>query len=328
MILATARRLAALAMAMLALGVGALHAADEAWPTKPIRFVLTFPPGGSADIVARAIAPKAGETLGQPLVIDNRPGAGGNIGMEIVAKAPPDGYTVGLGAVGALASNISLYPSMPYNPSRDFAPVTLVAEIPFVLVGAPDLPAKSLRELLALAKKEPGTLALGHGGNGTAMHLSAELLRMTAGIELTMVAYKGSAPAASDAMAGHVPLAMVDVTSALSFIKAGRVKAFGVTPARRVAALPETPTLAEAGLAGYESSGWFGVVAPSGTPRVIVERLNAAIAGALRQPDIAERIVAAGAEPAPGTSAEFGAFIKSETAKWAKVVAASGARAD
>ncbi len=320
----TAVRLIALA---LMLGSGPL-AAQDAWPSKPVRLVVTFPPGGSADLVARAIAPKLAERFHQPFVIDNRPGAGGNIGLDLVAKAPPDGHTLGVGAAGGLAVNVSLYKSMPFDPVKDFTPITMLAEIPFVLAAHPSLGAATTAALVAQAKAKPGALAIGHGGNGTAMHLSAQLLAMMAGIELTLVPYKGSAPAASDLVAGQIPLAMLDVPSAIGFVQTDRVTAIGVTAAARIPALPQVPTLAEGGIAGYESVGWFGLVAPAGTPAAIVGPLHDAVAAALADPDIAGRFAAVGAQPASSSPAVFGAMIRSEIAKWAKVIAVSGAQVE
>ncbi|HVL57505.1 MAG TPA: tripartite tricarboxylate transporter substrate-binding protein, partial [Burkholderiaceae bacterium] len=264
----------AAALAALSCAAAAAQATTDGWPNRTIRWIVTFPPGGSADSLVRAMAPLLSERLGQQVIVENRPGAGGNIGLDVVAKSPPDGYTIGLGAAGALSVNVSLYQKMPFDPVKDFEPITLIASIPFVLVAHPGLAAQNPRELVALAKAQPGTLTIGHGGNGTAMHLSAELLKQTAGIQLVPVAYKGSGPAAQDATGGQVHLAIVDLPSSLGLIRGGRLKAIGVTPNRRVAALPDVPTLAEAGVAGFESIGWFGAVAPAGTPGPIVQRLN------------------------------------------------------
>ena len=312
-------------LAAACLGFGLTQAAaQDAYPTKPVRFVVSFPPGGSADLMARAVAMKLGDKFGQTFIIDNRPGAGGNIGLDIVAKAAPDGYTIGLGAAGALAVNVSLYKTMPFDPVKDFAPVTMLAEIPFVLAAHPSVPARTVAEFVALAKAKPKGVSIGHGGNGTAMHLSSQLINAMAAVEIELVAYKGSGPAASDAMAGHVPAAMLDVTSAVSFIQGGRLTALAVTSSRRVEALPGVPTFAESGLPGYESVGWFGVVAPAGTPPAIVARLNAAMVDALKDPEVRARALAAGAIPAPSTPEAFGATIRSEIAKWSKVIADAG----
>jgi tripartite-type tricarboxylate transporter receptor subunit TctC len=316
-----------LAAAVAALWLG-LAAAQQNYPTKPIRFIVTFPPGGSSDLIARALAPVLSERLRQQVLVENRPGAGGNIGMEVVAKAAPDGYTMGLGAAGALSANVSLYPKMPYDPVKDFAPVSNVAFVPFFLIANPSLPANNLQELVALASAKPGELMLGYGGNGTAMHLSGELFKLMAKIQLVNVPYKGSGPAAVDTMGGQLPLAMVDVASAITQVKAGRLKALAVTTAKRISAAPDVPTFAEAGLPGYEATGWFGVVMPAGTPPNIVGRMNAELVAALKRQEIRERVIAAGAEPSPSTPEEFGALIRSEIIKWAEVVKASGAKLD
>jgi len=305
-----------------------LAAAQQNYPTKPIRFIVTFPPGGSADLIARALVPILADRLGQQVLVENRPGAGGNIGMEFVARAAPDGYTMGLGAAGALAANVSLYPKMPYDPVKDFSPVSNVAFVPFFLIANPSLPANNLHELVALASAKPGELMLGYGGNGTAMHLSGELFKLMAKVQLVNVPYKGSGPAAVDTMGGQLPLAMVDVASAITQIKAGRLKALAVTTSKRISAAPDVPTFAESGLPGYEAVGWFGVVMPAGTPPDIIGRMNAELVAALKRQEIRERVVAAGAEPAPSTPEEFGALIRSEIGKWAEVVKASGAKLD
>ncbi len=305
-----------------------LAAAQQSYPTKPIRFIVTFPPGGSSDLIARALAPVLSDRLRQQVLVENRPGAGGNVGMDVVARAAPDGYTMGLGAAGALAANVSLYAKMPYDPLKDFAPVSNVAFVPFLLVANPSLPANNLRELVALASAKPGELMLGYGGNGTAMHLSGELFKLMAKVQLTNVPYKGSGPAAVDVVGGQLPLAMVDVASAITQMKAGRLKALAVTTAKRISAAPEVPTFAESGLPGYESTGWFGVVMPAGTPNEIVGRMNTELVAALKRLDMRERVIAAGAEPSPSTPEEFGALIRSEIEKWAEVVKISGAKPD
>lgn len=306
----------------------AAASAQQSYPTKSIRFIVTFPPGGSSDLIARALAPVLSDRLRQQVLVENRPGAGGNIGMDLVAKAAPDGYTMGLGAAGALAANVSLYPKMPYDPVKDFAPVSNVAFVPFFLIANPSLPANNLRELVELASAKPGQLMLGYGGNGTAMHLSGELFKLMAKVQLVNVPYKGSGPAAMDTVAGQLPLAIVDVASAIAQVKAGRLKALAVTTKSRIAAAPEVPTFAEQGLADYEATGWFGVVMPAGTPADIVGRMNAELVAALKRKEIVERVTAAGAEASPSTPEEFGALIRSEIAKWGEVVRASGAKVD
>jgi tripartite-type tricarboxylate transporter receptor subunit TctC len=293
----------------------------QSYPTKPIRFIVSFPPGGSSDLIARAIAPHMASGLGQPVVVENRPGAGGMIGVDAVAKAAPDGYTIGLAAAGALSSNVSLYPKMPFDPQKDLAPISTLAMIPFFLVAHPSQPA-TLKEVIAEAKAKP--LSFGHGGNGSTMHLAGELFNMMAGLKIQAVPYKGSGPVSADVLGGQVPLGVVDVPSAISSVKAGRMRALAVTSKRRIDAAPDVPTFEEAGVPGYEAIGWFGVVAPAGTPRPIVEKLNSEIASALRDPDIRGRAIAAGTEPLTTTPEEFAGMIREETKKWAEVIKAAG----
>ena len=310
-------------LAWLAAVLTSAAALAQDYPAKPIRFIVPFPPGGSSDLIARAIAPRMSERMGQPLLVENRPGAGGMIGVEMVAKAPPDGYLFGLAAAGALSSNISLYPSMPYQPEKDLVPVSMLAMIPFFLVAHPSQPS-SLRELIDNAKARPGTIAYGYGGNGSTMHLAGELLNMMAGIKLQPVPYKGSGPVSTDVLGGQVPLGVVDVPSAIAHVRAGKMRALAVTSGRRIAAAPEVPTFEEAGLPGYEAIGWFGAVAPAHTPVEVINRLNREIVAALSAPDIRERALAAGAEPFTSTPQEFGAMIRDETRKWAQVIRTAG----
>jgi tripartite-type tricarboxylate transporter receptor subunit TctC len=318
---------AALGAAAVALALPAARAQGE-YPSKPIRVVVTFPPGGSADAVVRMLVPRLNEKLGQQVLVDNRPGAGGNIGLSVVAKAPADGYTLGVGAAGALAANASLYAQMPFDVAKDFRPVAMVAAIPFVIVGHPSLAVNTQRDLVALAKAQPGKLSIAHGGNGTAMHLTSQLFQQMADLKLTEVPYKGTGPATLDVLSGHVPLGVVDLPAALAHIRAGKLVAFAVTSPQRLPQLPDVPTVAEAGLPGYDSTGWFGVVAPAGTPDAVVERLNGEITAALNDPAIVGAMRAQGVEPAPGSSAAFGAYIRSETAKWAGVVRKANIKLD
>ena len=312
------RKLVMLAAVFVAAAVQA-----QDYPSKPIRYIVPFPPGGSSDLIARAIAPKLGERLGQPVVVENRPGAGGMIGVDIVAKAPPDGYTIGLAAAGALSSNISLYPSMPFDPEKDLAPVTMLAMIPLVLIAHPSQPA-TVKQLIEAAKARPGGIAIGYGGNGSTMHLAGELFGMMAGVKLQPVPYKGSGPVSTDVLGGQVPLGMVDVPSAINHVRAGKIRALAVTSKRRISAAPEVPTLEEAGVPGYEAIGWFGTVAPARTPAGIVNRLNREIAAALQVPEIHARVIDAGTEPFTDTPQEFAALIREETVKWAKVIKNAG----
>jgi len=309
--------LALLAAAFLSVAV---HA--QSYPNRPVRFIVSFPPGGSSDLIARAIAPRMAERMGQPVLVENRPGAGGMVGVDAVAKAPPDGYTIGLAAAGALSSNISLYPSMPYHPEKDLAPVSMLAMIPFFLVAHPSQPP-SLKQLIEAARARPGAIAYGYGGNGSTMHLAGELFNMMAGVKLQPVPYKGSGPVSADVLGGQVPLGMVDVPSAIAHVRAGKLLALAVTSKRRIAAAPEVPTFEEAGVPGYEAIGWFGTVAPANTPADIINRLNMEIAAALSVPEIRERALAAGAEPFTNTPQEFAAMIREETRKWAQVIRAA-----
>jgi len=318
---------AAAALVLAGLAAATLAQAPD-FPKQPIRMVVTFPPGGSADAVVRMIVPRLSEKLGQQVIVDNRPGAGGNIGLTLVARAPADGYTLGVGAAGALSANSSLYAQMPFDPLKDFKPVSGLAAIPFVLVGSPSLPARTLKELLALAKAQPDKLSIAHGGNGTAMHLSAALLAQMGEVNLVQVPYKGSGPAALDVLAGNVPLAIVDLPAALQQIKAGKLHAFAVTSPQRLPQLPDVPTVSEAGLQGYESIGWFGVVAPAGTPVAIVDRLNAEITDALNDEKIKARMRELGVEPMPTKPQGFDAYIRSETTKWARVIRQANIKLD
>jgi tripartite-type tricarboxylate transporter receptor subunit TctC len=299
----------------------------QPYPAKPIRLVVTFPPGGSSDIVARAMQPHLEKRLGQPIVIENRPGAGGVIGLEAVAKSPPDGYVIAVGAAGALVVNVSLREKMPFDPLTDLAPISGLAITPFVLAAPLSFAPNSLAEVIALAKQKPGGISIGHGGNGTAMHLTAQLLNHMAGINLTLVPYRGTGPVTQDVLAGHVQLGITDIPSSISLIESKQIKIFAVSSANRVTTLPDVPTFAEAGLPGYESIGWFGFVAPAGTPSEAIAKLNEAIVTALQSGDVQEQIRKIGAEPMPMSPAQFAGFLRSEISKWAKVVAESGVKA-
>lgn len=316
---------ALVAVCLAAIGIPSVAQAPP-WPAKPIRMIVTFPPGGSTDAVVRIMAPKLGERLGQQVIVDNRPGAGGNIGLAALATSPADGYALAVGAAGGLAANAALYPKMPFDVQKDFVPISLLAHIPFVLVVPPTSSIKSVADLLAQAKAEPGKVAVGHGGNGTAMHLSVQLLKLMAAVDLTEVAYKGSGPVALDVMGGQVPAGMLDLPSVLQQIKSGKVRALAVTGSTRLPQLPDVPTLSEAGVKGYESTGWFGVVAPAATPVAVVARLQSEMRAVLVDPDVIAGARAAGVELSPTTSAEFGRFIASETVKWADVIKRSGTK--
>jgi tripartite-type tricarboxylate transporter receptor subunit TctC len=332
------RRVGAVALALFGTAAGALvhvqaqaqtgAAATPGWPSKPVRLIVTFPPGGSSDAAARLVAPKLAERLGQAVVIDNRPGAGGGIGLEAAAKSAPDGHTLVLASAGGLTANPSLYRKLNYDPVKDFLPVVLFGTSPFVLVAHESLPAANARELVALAKSKPGKLSYASGGNGTAMHLSGELLKSTAQVFVVHVPYRGTGPAVLAAMSGETELAVADLASVQQQLKGGRLKALGVMGAKRSSLAPELPTLAETGLPGFESNGWFAVLAPAGTPAPIVARLNAELNTILRSDDMRRQFAVAGLEPLGGTTEELARLMKTETDKWAQVIKVSGAKLD
>ena len=319
------RHRAALILAA-ALAASAAHAG--VYPSKPIRFVVAFPPGGGTDIIARSIAQKLAERLAQQVLVDNRPGAGGNIGTDIVAKSAPDGYTLLMGSAGPLAINASLFAAMPFDPVRDLAPVTLAASTPNVLVVQPSLKATTVTELISLAKAHPGEINFASSGHGTPAHLAGELFNSMAGVKLVHVPYKGATPALADLLGGQVQLMFSTMPPALPHVKDGKLRALAVTSAKRSPATPDLPTVDEAALPGFEANTWHGVVVPAGTPASIVAKLNREIVAILHLPEIVERLSSQGAEPVGSTPEEFAAYIRSETTKWAKVVRESGARAE
>jgi tripartite-type tricarboxylate transporter receptor subunit TctC len=300
----------------------------QAYPNHAIRLVVPFPAGGTTDILARDVAKKLTETLGQAVVVDNRPGAGGNIGADIVAKSSPDGYTLLMGTVGTHAINPSLYAKMPYDHVKDFVPVVLVAGVPNVLVVNPSVPINSVADLIKLAKAKPGAINFASSGSGTSIHLSGELFKTMAGVDITHVPYKGSSPALTDLMGGQVQIMFDNLPSSLALIKSGKLRAIAVTSLKRAPALPDVPTIAESGLPGFEASSWFGILAPAGTPAPIVAKLNAEVNKYLQSPEGKEQLLAQGAEIAGGSPEKFVAHIRAETDKWAKVVKASGAKVD
>jgi tripartite-type tricarboxylate transporter receptor subunit TctC len=305
----------------------AIPAAAQDYPNRPIKWIVSFPPGGSTDVVARAMQPSLEKRLGQPVVIENRGGAGGNLGTDAVAKAAPDGYTIGFSAAGALAINASLMDKVPFNVEKDLIPITLVGTSPFILIASTKFDAKTLQDVIAAAKAKPGQLSIGHGGNGTGMHLTAALFNEMGGVSTTLVPYRGTGPATADVVAGHIPLGITDAPSAIGQIKAGAVKPIAVSSLKRTPSLPDVPTFDELGLKGYESVGWYGVVAPAGTPPDIVAKLNEAFVATLQEPEVAARIRGVGAEPAPMKPAQFDAFIKAETKKWTDLIKKAGLKA-
>ena len=296
------------------------------WPTKPIRLLVGFAPGGGTDTTARAISQKLTASLGQQVVVDNRPGVSGNIAAEITANAPPDGYTVLLSTIAALAVNPSLLKKMPFDPIKDLAPVTRAADSTNFLVVHPSVPASSVKDLIALAKAKP--LNGGSSGVGGAGHLALELFNLQAGTKIVHVPYKGGGPAIIDLLAGNINLIFATGASSINHVKAGKIRALGVTTAKRSAMAPELPTIAEAGLPGFEANNWNGVVVPAKTPRAIINRLNKEFTAALTLPDIKQFLFNQGLDAAPGTPEAFAAYIKSETAKWAKVIKAAGIKVE
>jgi len=312
------------ALAMLALAGWCAGALAQEWPAKPIRFIAPNLPGGPTDILARLIGQKLAETLGQPVVIENRAGAAGNIGTEAAAKAPPDGYTLVTGNNATFGANVSLYKRLGFDPIKDFTPIVLAATQPNILVVHPSLPVANVKELVALAKARPGQLNYSGSGMGAAAHLAAELFKSMTGTNIVHIPYKSAAPALTDLMAGETQLMFATSLSVIQHIKANRVRALGVTTAKRSRFLPDLPTIAEAGVPGFEASTWHGVLVPAGTPSAIVERLNSEINRMLQLADVRERLAAMGAEVVGGSAKDFADHIQREIPKWAKVVKAIG----
>jgi tripartite-type tricarboxylate transporter receptor subunit TctC len=296
------------------------------WPTKPVRIVVTFPPGGAPDTLARILADKWGQSFGQTMTVDNKPGAGGNIGADFVAKSPPDGTTLVVGTVGTHAINAALYDKLPYNHIKDFTPITFLASTPNLLVVNKNVPAGTVKELVELAKKTP--LSFGSSGSGTSIHLSGELFNTMAGVKMQHIPYKGRAQAVPDLLGGRITMIFDNMPSALPLVKAGEVKAIAVTSAARSPAAPNIPTIAESGLPGFEATSWFALYAPAGLPKDVQMRINAETARVMALPDVKEKLATLGLEVATGTPEALGTFMQAETAKWAKVVKESGAKPD
>jgi tripartite-type tricarboxylate transporter receptor subunit TctC len=311
----------------LLVSIGGLAAAAQDYPTKPIRFVVPWPPGGGADIVSRIVGQTVGQLFGQQLVIDNRPGAGGNIGAEAASHAAPDGYTILFGYVGTHAINPGLYRTMPFQP-KDLAPVTLMTVVTNILVVHPSLPARSVGELIQLARARPGQLNFSSAGNGSLPHLAGELFKTMTGVDMVHVPFKGGGPAVAALIGGEVQLSFADPLAAIPGIKAGQLIALGVTARQRTPGLPDVPTIAEAGVPGFEATGWNGLLVPAGTPAPIVAKLNRAFVAALQSPGVRDRLVEQAYEPVGSTPEEFARFIAAETEKWGRVIQVSGARID
>jgi tripartite-type tricarboxylate transporter receptor subunit TctC len=305
----------------------AITYAQAAYPSKTITIIVPFSAGGTTDILARVLGQFMSRDLGQPVIIDNRAGAGGNIGTQLVGRAPADGYTLLMGTVGTHAINQSLYRKLAFDPIKDFAPITRVALVPNLLVAHPSQPYKNVQELIAYAKANPGKVTFGSSGNGSSIHLSGEQFKHMAGIDIQHVAYKGSAPAVNDLLGNHIAIMFDNMPSAIGHVKSGKLRPLAVTTPKRSPALPDVPTIAEAGLPGYEATSWFGMLAPAKTPAPVMAKLNASILKALADPDVKKKMAEQGAEAYGETPQQFAAFIKTETAKWGKIVKQSGATA-
>jgi tripartite-type tricarboxylate transporter receptor subunit TctC len=320
-------KLAAFVGVLLALGVTSTHVAAQTYPVKPVRLILPFPPGGPTDLLGRAIAQKLGEQMGQQVIADNRPGAGGNLGLELAAKAPPDGYTIALTSP-LVSISPSLYSRLNYDPQKDLLPVSKVALIQNILVVHPSVPAKSLKDLVQVAKASPGKLNYGSGGVGTTTHLAPELLQSLTGIKLVHVPYKGSGLALVALVGGQIDMLVMAVPAAATQIQGGKVRAIAVLSEKRATPLPNVPTAPEAGFADFVIDIWYGILAPAGTPANLVTRLNAELNKALASPDLRERLLTAGVEPAGGSVEQFSSFVRSETIRFAKVIKDAGIKAN
>jgi tripartite-type tricarboxylate transporter receptor subunit TctC len=326
---ASRRRLTLGVLALAAAAAAApLAASAETYPGKPITVIVPFAAGGTTDILARVVGQALGKELGQTVIVDNRAGAGGNIGAALAAKSPADGYTLLMGTVGTHAINQSLYRKLPFDPVKDFAPLTRVAMVPNLLVANPAKPFKNVKELIAYARANPGRVNFGSSGSGSSIHLSGELFNTLAKVDMVHVPYKGSAPAVTDLVGGQIDIMFDNMPSAIQHVRNGRLRALAVTTAKRSPELPDVPTIAEAGVPGYEATSWFGMLAPAGTPAPIVARLHGALVKVLAQPEVKKKLAEQGAEACSEKPEQFAAFIRSETAKWSKVVKDSGARAD
>lgn len=312
------------ALVLLLLSVAALPATAQQYPARPIRLIVPSTPGGSVDTLARTIGPKLSERWGQQIVVENRSGAGGTIAADFTAKSAPDGYTLMLGTIASLGTNVSLQKKLPYDPVKDFVPVTLVATQNLMLLVHPSVPAKSVKELVRFARSQPGKLSFASAGNGTGSHLSGELFKQLAGVDIQHIPYKGVAPGMVDVISGQVAINFPSILTALPHVRSGRVRPLAVTGASRTRAAPELPTMQEAGIKGYESATWYGIVAPAGTPQEIVTKLSTEVAAILKQPDINERLSKEGADPVGSSPQEFGRFMQQEIEKWRKVIRAAG----
>jgi tripartite-type tricarboxylate transporter receptor subunit TctC len=310
------------------LALAAAVSSGQSYPSKPIRVIVPFPPGGAVDFYARVMQEPLSEALGQPVIIDNRAGASGMIGADLVAKAPPDGYTLLLGNIASLAINVGIYPKMAYDPAKDFTPIMHTVDVNYVLVVHPSVPANSVAELMAYAKANPGKLSYGSAGSGSMPHLSTELMKALAGVDLVHVPYKGGGPMVTDLLGGSVQLAIADQANLMPHVKTGKLRALGVASPQRSAIYPELPTIAESGFAGYEATAWQGLVGPAGMSPDVVRRLNQTLAKVMALPAVRERLIGGGLDPVADTPEEFGRFIRSEISKWSKIAKDVGAKAE
>ncbi|MBI4206736.1 MAG: tripartite tricarboxylate transporter substrate binding protein [Betaproteobacteria bacterium] len=315
-------------VAAVALGLASTATHAQTYPGKPIRWIAPFPPGGGTDVISRTLAQKLTEAWGQQVIVENRPGSGGTIGLAAAVKSPADGYNIVLGQLANVAIAPGLYAKLPYDPVKDLTPVTLVLSAPLILVAHPSLPARNTKELLALARAKPDAITFGSPGNGTTGHLAAEMIKSATGVKMTHVPYKGASPAITGLLGGEIAIYVSSIPPALPMMKAGRLKALGVTSAKRTATLPDVPTISESGVPGYEVTNWYGVMLPAGVSKDLVSRLNTEIARILRLPEVRQRFQGEGGDVAPNTPEQFAAFIKSEIAKWDKAIKASGAKVD
>ncbi|MDM0047145.1 tripartite tricarboxylate transporter substrate binding protein [Variovorax dokdonensis] len=322
------RRFALAAIASAAAAMLPFSAAADNFPSKPITIIVPFAAGGTTDILARIVGQALGADLGQSVVIDNRAGAGGNIGGQLAARSPADGYTLFMGTVGTHAINESLYKKMPFDPIKDFAPLSRVATVPNLLVANPAQPFKTVPELIAYAKANPGKVNFGSSGSGSSIHLSGELFKSMAKVDMVHIPYRGSAPAVNDLLGNQIAIMFDNMPSAIQHVRAGKLRPIAVTTAKRSPELPDVPTIAEAGVPGYEATSWFGLFAPAGTPAPIVAQLNKSLVKVLNQPEVKQKIAAQGGDVVAETPEQFAAFIKAETLKWSKVVKESGASVD
>jgi tripartite-type tricarboxylate transporter receptor subunit TctC len=323
------RRSAWAALALACAAVSApVHGQAQSYPGKPVRWVIPFPPGGGTDVISRTLAQKLSELWGQQVIADNRPGSGGTIGLAAAAKLPPDGYNIVIGQLANMAIAPALYPKLPYDPVKDFAPVTLALTSPLILVVHPSVPAKNVKELIALARAKPDAITFGSPGNGTTGHLSIELIKSAGKVKMVHIPYKGAVPAFTGLLGGEIAVYMSSIQPALPMLKAGRVRALGVTSTKRIPTLPDVPTIAETGLPGYEVTNWYGVLTPAGVPKDVLGKLHGDLVKVMKQPDVQQRFAAEGGDATPNTPEQFGAFIRNEIVKWGKAVRESGAKVE